>query len=586
MRQYACGHADVGERLRHCDFMRLHNKDCNRFALAPEDITIETEECAACREGNTSLDVNDQDSAHLNAVSLPVLGLEARGRSSGDKNPKPFPPLIGECDVPGEGPTLFYEDGITRKQAWVDAHWSLKKALSPRKLLGISCPTCQSRKIRCDLAEPKCGFCSTRSRDCWLPITGPRNLGDESVKLTQEVEKSRRPAIACTACREKKIKCDPAEPKCIQCAKCGRDCRWPTSGLRRLNDGSLKLTKEVGKSSGLAIACLACLEKKIKCDPAEPKCVQCAKYGRVCRWPTLGPRNFDDGPLKLTEEVQKPERARLFNSEQSLNDKSPRRPFPKDPSLFARPDTSKTAAARTHPVPILAHNLLASPPSREYLPGWVPQQTKHGQLTDGSLSAAFLQPLRTHGAVPLRTLLARYYLLDRISQVKIDKVKACLDAVNAERPVRSLDESIALLYAKPPKPWLAIRRMIQDDNIVVLNSISDAKFQTDYVLSHILLEPYQALFDCIRVRQYMLNMLFRELRVFLLGEHSVEKRYSPAHLLSDHQSSAKSVRTEGSNQAARNSKRRLQTSSQRSLDRILHPAIQGKPRIRAVNALD
>ena len=528
MRQYACGHADVGERLRHCDFMHLHNKDCNRFALAPEDITIEIEECAACREGNTSLDVNDQDSAHLNAVSLPVLGLEARGRSSGDKNPKPFPPLIGECDVPGEGPTLFYEDGITRKQAWVDAHWSLKKALSPRKLLGISCPTCQRRKIRCDLAEPKCGFCSTRSRDCWLPITGPRNLGDESVKLTQEVEKSRRPAIACTACRE----------------------------------------------------------KKIKCDPAEPKCVQCAKYGRVCRWPTLGPRNFDDGPLKLTEEVQKPERARSFNSEQSLNDKSPRRPFPKDPSLFARPDTSKTAAARTHPVPILAHNLLASPPSREYLPGWVPQQAKHGQLTDGSLSAAFLQPLRTHGAVPLRTLLARYYLLDRISQVKIDKVKACLDAVNAERPVRSLAESIALLYAKPPKPWLAIRRMIQDDNIVVLNSISDAKFQTDYVLSHILLEPYQALFDCIRVRQYMLNMLFRELRVFLLGEHSVEKRYSPAHLLSDHQSSAKSVRTEGSNQAARNSKRWLQTSSQRILDRILHPAIQGKPRIRAVNALD
>ena len=182
--------------------MRLHNKECTRFALALEDITIETDQCAACREGNTHVGVDDQDSADLNAVSLPVPGLEARGRSLGDKNPKLLPPLIGECDVPGEGPTLFYEDGITRKQPWVDAHWSLKKALSPRKLLGISCPTCQRRKIRCDLAEPKCGFCSTRSRDCWLPIMRPRNLRNESVRLTQEVEKSRRPAIGCAVCRE------------------------------------------------------------------------------------------------------------------------------------------------------------------------------------------------------------------------------------------------------------------------------------------------------------------------------------------------------------------------------------------------
>ena len=540
MRQYACGHAEVGERLRHCDLRRLHNKECNRFALAPEDITIETEECAACREGNTSVGADDQDSAPLNAVSLPVLGFEARGRSSGDNNPKPLPPLIGECDVPGEGPTLFYEDGITREKPWVYAQSSVKKALSPRKLLGIACPTCQRRKIRCDLAEPKCGFCSTHRRDCWLPITGPRNFGDESVKFTKEMEKPRRPVIACTACREKKIKCDPAEPKCIQCAKRGRDCRWPTSG----------------------------------------------------------PRSLDAGSLKLTEEVQKPEQARFLNSEQSLNDKGPRRPFPKDPSLFASPETSKTATARTRPVPILAHNLLMSPQSRKYLPEWVPQQAKHGQLTDGSLSAAVLQPLRTYGTTPLHTLLAKYYLLDSISKVRIENVKSCLDAVHAERPIWPLAESVALLYAKPPKVWLAIRRMIRNpyfDNLYVLDIIFDAKLYTDYVLSHKPSRPTlgpieqmfacPALFDCIRVRQYILNMLFREIQVFILEVEISEKSYTVARFPSDQHSPAKSVPAEGRNQAAQNPKRWLQISSQRIWDRILHPSVEGKPHTRAVDAL-
>lgn len=465
-RHCACGHSDVGERLRLCDFRRLRNKECNRFTLTP-DTTVETEQCTPCREGGTSVGAYDQDFAHSDAVSPPALGFEVRGRSSVEKNGKPLPRLIGERDVPGEGPTFFYEDGTTCKR------WGVTKA-APRKPL----------------------------------------------------------AVACTQCRE----------------------------------------------------------QKIKCDPTETKCVQCAKFGRACSLLTSGSRNLGDKSPNFTEEAQKPGQARFFNSEQSLNDEVPRPLFPKVPSQSASPKTSKKTSQHTRPVPILAHNLSLSPQSRKYLPEWVPQQAGHRQATDGSLSAAVLQPLRTYGAVPLRTLLTKYYLLDTISRVKIDNAKACLDAVHAERPARSLADSVNLLYAKPPKVWLAIRHMIRDpffDNLYVLDIIFDAKLYTDYVLSHTASRPTlgpieqmfvcPALFDCIRVRQYMLNMLFREIQVFILEVDSGEKAYSDARFPSDHQSSANCVPAEERTQAVRKSKRWLQNISQRILDRILNPIVKSKP---------
>ena len=342
MRQYACGHADVGERLRHCDFRRMRNRECNRFALAPEEITIETGQCAACREGDTSVGVRDQDSAHSDAVSsTTVLGFEGRERSWMEQNSKPLAPLIGWCDVPYEGPTLFYEDGTTRKKTWFNAQWSVKEALYPRKLLGIGCPHCQRRKIRCDLAEPKCGNCSRLGRDCWLPITGPRNLDDGSLKLTEEVQ---------------------------------------------------SVTKAGAPRKRLGIAFTACKEKKIVCDPAEPKCVQCAKFGRDCRWPASGSRNLDDEALKHPEEVQKPKQAPFLNFQPSFNDEDSRCPLPMVPSPSASPKTSETTTQSTRPVlPILAHNLALRPQSREYMLEWVSQQAEYSQSTDGSLSAAILQ---------------------------------------------------------------------------------------------------------------------------------------------------------------------------------------------------
>jgi len=44
------------------------------------------------------------------------------------------------------------------------------------------------------------------------------------------------------------------------------------------------VTKAGKPRKRLAIACVTCREKKIKCDPDYPRCVQCEKFGRVCKF--------------------------------------------------------------------------------------------------------------------------------------------------------------------------------------------------------------------------------------------------------------------------------------------------------------
>jgi hypothetical protein len=85
---------------------------------------------------------------------------------------KPLPRLIGEGDIPGEGPSWFYEDGTTCKKMidgeLVNAQWGVTKAGKPRKRLAIACTTCREKKIKCDPAEPnsKCVQCEKFGREC------------------------------------------------------------------------------------------------------------------------------------------------------------------------------------------------------------------------------------------------------------------------------------------------------------------------------------------------------------------------------------------------------------------------------------
>lgn len=83
---------------------------------------------------------------------------------------KPLPRVVGEQDIPGEGPCWVYEDGsICRKVIdgeVVNAQWGVTKAGKPRKRLAIACTTCREKKIKCDPGEGKCQQCEKFGREC------------------------------------------------------------------------------------------------------------------------------------------------------------------------------------------------------------------------------------------------------------------------------------------------------------------------------------------------------------------------------------------------------------------------------------
>ena len=83
---------------------------------------------------------------------------------------KPAPRLVREDVVPGEGAVWVYEDGTTCPKVIdgdpVNAEWGVTKAGKPRKRLAIACTSCREKKIKCDPAEPKCVQCEKFGRDC------------------------------------------------------------------------------------------------------------------------------------------------------------------------------------------------------------------------------------------------------------------------------------------------------------------------------------------------------------------------------------------------------------------------------------
>ncbi|KAI9841136.1 MAG: hypothetical protein M1837_000980 [Sclerophora amabilis] len=81
-----------------------------------------------------------------------------------------LPRFVGERDVPGEGPCFFYDDGSHCKTIidgeLVNAHWGVTKAGKPRKRLAVACLTCREKKIKCDPDYPKCVQCEKFGRIC------------------------------------------------------------------------------------------------------------------------------------------------------------------------------------------------------------------------------------------------------------------------------------------------------------------------------------------------------------------------------------------------------------------------------------
>jgi len=81
-----------------------------------------------------------------------------------------LPRFVKAAEVPGEGMCYFYDDGSHCKTIIdgeaVTAHWGVTKAGKPRKRLAIACVTCREKKIKCDPDYPRCVQCEKFGRVC------------------------------------------------------------------------------------------------------------------------------------------------------------------------------------------------------------------------------------------------------------------------------------------------------------------------------------------------------------------------------------------------------------------------------------
>lgn len=81
-----------------------------------------------------------------------------------------LPRYMRTAEVPGEGMCYFYDDGTHCKTVIdgeaVNAHWGVTKAGKPRKRLAIACVTCREKKIKCDPDYPRCVQCDKFGRVC------------------------------------------------------------------------------------------------------------------------------------------------------------------------------------------------------------------------------------------------------------------------------------------------------------------------------------------------------------------------------------------------------------------------------------
>jgi len=81
-----------------------------------------------------------------------------------------LPRFLRQSEVPGEGLCYFYDDGTHCKSVidgeQVTAHWGVTKAGKPRKRLAIACLTCREKKIKCDPDFPRCVQCEKFGRVC------------------------------------------------------------------------------------------------------------------------------------------------------------------------------------------------------------------------------------------------------------------------------------------------------------------------------------------------------------------------------------------------------------------------------------
>ena len=129
-----------------------------------------------------SMHGSNEQNGRAHSLSVPLAAPTAHGRSQSMTNQlrPPFHPGTDssgqakpgsdETNVGGRGPCFVYDDGTVAQKLvngdTTNTKWGTTKAGKPRKRLGQACNTCREKKIRCDPQLPKCAQCRKFGRDC------------------------------------------------------------------------------------------------------------------------------------------------------------------------------------------------------------------------------------------------------------------------------------------------------------------------------------------------------------------------------------------------------------------------------------
>ncbi|CAK1365386.1 unnamed protein product [Cercospora beticola] len=116
-----------------------------------------------------------------------------------------------------------------------------------------------------------------------LPIDSTSANTSRDPQQSHQPRKGRkRPATCCLPCSELNIRCDLGVEGCVQCARAGIPCRMRSANAESSRDPN-ELRDPPEAQQGRAESCLACRERKLRCDPGDDGCLQCAERGTPCR---------------------------------------------------------------------------------------------------------------------------------------------------------------------------------------------------------------------------------------------------------------------------------------------------------------
>lgn len=131
------------------------------------------------RNKDGSHSYHDQLPSNQNTPPIPTSTTTSKGiPTKDDLGPKIWkgthflPRFVRAAEVPGAGLCYLYDDGSYCKAMingeTVNAHLGVTKAGKPRKRLAMACTTCREKKIKCDLGFPQCAQCEKVGRICKL----------------------------------------------------------------------------------------------------------------------------------------------------------------------------------------------------------------------------------------------------------------------------------------------------------------------------------------------------------------------------------------------------------------------------------